>query len=71
MTTNYTNTDLAAVQAAIASGELVVRRGDKQIQYRSMDELLKAEQTIKSALTSASTGVRGGPRRFKFTTSRE
>jgi len=44
---SYTTADLAAVRAAIASGELSVMQGGKRIEYRSMDDLLKAEKRIQ------------------------
>jgi len=54
----WTSTDLTAIERAIASGELTVRFGDRQIQYRSIDELLRARDLIKSVVdpsVSAST----------------
>ncbi len=43
---------LDAIEAAIASGELTVRFGDRTVTYRSMDELLQARGVIKEALAA-------------------
>ena len=67
----YTEADLSAVRAAIASGELSVMQNGRKVEYRSMDDLLKAEQRIQQALAAAApSAVQGGPRRFTFTTFR-
>lgn len=61
----FTSQDLAAIDAAIASGELTVRAADgKQITLRTMDELLKARDAIRAdlAATSASARPRSYPR---------
>lgn len=49
----FTSTDLDAVRRAIATGELIVEYGDRKVTYRSIDDLLKAEQHIATALSSA------------------
>lgn len=68
----YTTTDLAAIDAAIASGELTVRHNGREVTYRSLDELLKAKRTIEAELNAASSGGRaGGSYRFTFKTARE
>ncbi len=49
----FTSQDLAAIDAAIASGELSVRAADgKQVTLRTMDELLKARDAIRAEMTS-------------------
>jgi hypothetical protein len=48
----WTQTQLDAVEAAIASGELTVRFGDRTVTYRSMDELLQARAVIKDSLAA-------------------
>lgn len=42
----FSAADLSAVEAAIASGELVVRQGERMVQYRSMADLEKAREMI-------------------------
>ena len=54
----FTTTDLAAIDAAIASGELTVRTADgKLVTLRSLAELLQARALIASdvANTASST----------------
>jgi hypothetical protein len=48
----WTQQQLEAIEAAIASGELTVRFGDRTVTYRSMDELLRARAVIIEALAS-------------------
>jgi hypothetical protein len=68
----YTSTDLDAINAAIASGELTVRHNGREVTYRSIDDLLKAKRTIESELNGAASGGRnGGSYRFAFKTARE
>lgn len=56
----FTSDNLAAVDAAIASGELTVRGADgRLITYRSFDELAKARALIVADL-AAQAGAAGG-----------
>lgn len=48
----WTQTQLDAVEVAIASGELTVRFGDRTVTYRSMDELLQARGVIRDSLAA-------------------
>lgn len=50
----WTQAQLEAIEAAIASGELTVRFGDRTVTYRSMEELLQARAVIKEALAAES-----------------
>jgi hypothetical protein len=50
----WTQAQLDAVEAAIASGELTVRFGDRTVTYRSMDELLQARGVIKDSIAAES-----------------
>jgi len=59
----WTQTQLDAIEASIASGELTVRFGDRTVTYRSMDELLQARAVIKDALESEAGTA---PDRFGF-----
>lgn len=59
----FTSQDLAAINAAIASGELTVRAADgKTVTLRTMDELIKARDVIRADLPSASGAPRAYPR---------
>lgn len=51
----YTLTQLQAVEAAIASGELTVEYEGKRVTYRSMGELIQARDLIKAELIAAGT----------------
>ncbi len=66
----FTSADLAAIDAAIASGELTVTHDGRTVTYRSMSDLLKARQTILADLAGTRTGNTGGAFRFTFGTHR-
>lgn len=67
----FTPADLAAIDAAIASGELTVSHNGRTVTYRSMADLMRARQTILAEIAAAQPGQSaGGPRRFTFTTHR-
>lgn len=54
----FTTTDLAAVNGAIASGELTVRTADgKQVTLRTMAELLQARAAIQAEIASTSSAT--------------
>lgn len=48
----YTREDLEAVNKAIASGVLKVRYGDKEVQYPSVNDLIRAKQHIVAELNA-------------------
>lgn len=51
----FTQSDLDAINAALASGELSARSSDgKQVTYRSVDELMKAKGVVEAELAAAS-----------------
>ena len=50
MTSTYTVEHLRAIEMAIATGEKVIRRGDKTIEFRSVDELIRAKAAILDSL---------------------
>ena len=52
----WTNTDLATIDAAIATGASQVRFSDgKQVTYRSIDDLKKARTEIQLYISSMQT----------------
>jgi hypothetical protein len=53
----FTQSDLDAIEAAIASGATTVQFSDRLTVYRSITDLLKARAAI-----IASLGTAGGPR---------
>lgn len=54
---SFTQKHLDAVEAAIARGEKVVRYTDRTVEYRTIDELLKAREEIRTSLANSA-----GPR---------
>jgi len=58
----FTTADIDAIDRAIASGELIVRMGDRQVQYRTLDELLAARDRISAVIASESSTSRAYPR---------
>lgn len=52
------STELAALDAAIASGLLTVRFGDRMTTYQSMDDLLKARKFVAAKQSPGRRAVR-------------
>lgn len=46
----WTQTDLDAIEKALASGTLVVKYNDKQVTYRSIAEMMQVRDMIRRAL---------------------
>lgn len=65
-----TQTDLDALDAAIASGTLSVEFDGRKVSYQSTAALIQARQHVAQVVNA--TGRAAGPRvfRFSFTTSR-
>ena len=54
-----TQADIDALNAAIASGEKQVALGAQQVTYRSIDELIRARNTLQAELDAqSSAGVK-------------
>ncbi|HDS0929589.1 hypothetical protein RIN61_20105 [Pseudomonas inefficax] len=49
----YTKAHLDAVERAIARGEKIVRYSDRTVEYRTVDELIKARDLIRTELVAA------------------
>ena len=64
----FTSADLAAVEAAIASGELEVEFDDRRGKYRSVSELMRARETIAKSINDAAGKRR--PRQFRVNVSK-
>lgn len=62
----FTFERLQALEAAIAEGVLKVKYSDKEIEYRTLDEMLKAREIMRKALgmnsKSGDAGLFGGRR---------
>lgn len=65
-----TQTDLDALDAAIATSELEVQIDGRRVKYRSTAELLQARAHVAAVVASTTTARRTGGYRFNFTTSR-
>lgn len=59
----YSQTDLDAINSAIASGALSVAFRDRTVTYRSIDDLLKAKRTIEAEIAGTASTPRMYPRR--------
>lgn len=67
----YTETQLQALESALAKGERRVSFGDKTVEYRSVDELMAAIREVRRGLLqqAAETGLlSGAPRQIRVTT---
>lgn len=49
---SYTASDLTAIEAAIKSGALSVKHGDKMVTYRSLAEMERVRDMIARSLAS-------------------
>jgi hypothetical protein len=54
-----TQADIDALNRAIATGEKIVKFNGKLVEYRSVDELIRAKSEIQRQLNDASTANRG------------
>ncbi|MFM7856926.1 MAG: phage head-tail joining protein [Flammeovirgaceae bacterium] len=50
----FTQTQLDALETAIASGTLEVKTGDKSVRYQSTSDMIKARDLIRDQLNSTS-----------------
>jgi hypothetical protein len=53
----YTQEDLDNIKAAISSGERRVRLADKEVEYRTIDEMLKVKSLIENELRGTKIGI--------------
>lgn len=52
----YSQTDVEALEGALASGELSVEFRDRRINYRSIDEIRKALGIVRADVSSQADG---------------
>lgn len=57
----WTSEDLAALERAIAQGALRVKYGDKEVEYRSLSEMMRTLDIIRKDL-----GISTGNKNRKF-----
>ncbi len=55
-------TDLDALDLAIAAGQLTVRLGDRVLTYQSISEMLKARAHVAKVISNAGGVTRVAPR---------
>ena len=53
---SFTNDDLIAIEKSIAKGVLTVKYTDKEITYRSLDDLFKIRNEIRKCLGLVNCG---------------
>ena len=46
----YTDSDLQALERAIATGERMVQFADRSVEYRSIDELIRARDEVRRSI---------------------
>jgi hypothetical protein len=52
----FSHTQLAVLEAAIASGALAVKIGDKEVRYQSLGDLIRARDLVRDQLECVSCG---------------
>lgn len=58
MSGNWTEDDLKAVEALIATGESSVQYEDRKVVYRGQDELLALRDRIRASISARPQGMR-------------
>ena len=69
----YTETQLQALEIALAKGERRVTFGDKTVEYRSVEELRVAMRDVRRGLSEQATATGlwpGAPRQLRINTSK-
>ena len=67
----FTTTQLAALEAAIATGELTVEYEGKRVTYRSMSELREARDLVRADLIASGQITETTPARSYAAFSRD
>jgi hypothetical protein len=62
----YTQADVDELKAAIASGELITRAGNRSVQYRSLDEMRRTLRLMESEITGSRSGLVLGRHKASF-----
>ncbi len=69
----FTETQLQALESALAKGERRVTFGDKTVEYRSVEELCVAMRDVRRGLSEQATATGlwpGAPRQIRMNTSK-
>lgn len=67
----WTQPDIDALKAAIASGQLMVRSSDRMITYRSLQEMQRTLEMMQAEVSDTSSALRIGGGRSKITFHRD
>jgi hypothetical protein len=62
----WSQTDIDNLRAAIASGQVIVRSGDRSIQYRSLAEMRDLLAQMESEIAGRPTGIKIGRNKARF-----
>ena len=62
----YSQTQIDELRAAIASGQLMVRSGDRSVQYRSLDEMRQQLRVMEAGLAGQAPGLVIGRHKARF-----
>jgi hypothetical protein len=54
---SFTAEDLAAIERALAEGTVRVRYADREVTYRSVDELVRLRNLIAGEIKSTGSGI--------------
>lgn len=60
----WTQTDVDALKAAIASGQLIVRSADRMINYRTLDEMRETLDLMEAEVSGNTATFRRRSRRY-------
>jgi hypothetical protein len=67
----WTQTDIDALKAAIASGQLIVRSADRMVNFRSLSEMRETLAMMEAEVAGSSSALRLGGGRSKITFQRD
>jgi len=62
----YTQSQIDELRAAIASGQMIVRSGDRSVQYRSLSEMKEALRVMEADLAGQTPGLVIGRHKARF-----
>jgi hypothetical protein len=62
----YTQADIDELKAAIASGELISRAGNRSVQYRSLDEMQRTLRLMEAEVAGTRPGLVLGRNKASF-----
>lgn len=57
VSTSWTASDITALETAIKSGALRVRYGEREVQYRSLDEMMRLLAAMRDQVSPPANGA--------------